>query len=230
MTASGSCSSSTQRNWEHSREKGNRKTCTGKYLDFLDKPTSGPMLGEKRGPASRGGCAALAASSEKDTTTGRMSADRLRAWRHSSIEAAQDEVELYQAQLAVKRAQLDVVRVALEAGKKKHKRIETLKDRGAIDSQVFAESELEVARLHAELQVKQAELKEPEIRMKQAQRCLNRLKEQEQRSSPGRPTKTPSSRAGNPLEALQREVDVLRKARETRPRRSGVEALYQRGI
>src|SRR5262249_4905199 len=81
----------------------------------------------------------------------------------AQIEQAQDEVELLEAQLEAKRAQLSAVELSL-------KTTEEMKRLGS--SNVSA---VDVATLTGQVRVKQAELKEADVRLGQAKRRLARL-------------------------------------------------------
>src|SRR5262249_58016879 len=90
---------------------------------------------------------------------------------------AEDEVELLEAQLAVKQARLKATLVSLAHAKDGQKRAEALGTRGAISPEELQSARDGVARLEAELLVREAELKEPMVRLQQARRRLARLRD-----------------------------------------------------
>jgi RNA polymerase sigma factor (sigma-70 family) len=115
------------------------------------------------------------------------------------IEQARDEVELLEAQLAVKRAQLDAVQMSLQATTEASKQ--------------GAATVREVMTLRGEAQIKSAELKEAEVRLVQAKRRLERLNRLNQ---PARNEATPRANPTGPeldkrLDALQKELENLRR-------------------
>jgi RNA polymerase sigma factor (sigma-70 family) len=115
------------------------------------------------------------------------------------IEQARDEVELLEAQLAVKRAQLDAAQMSLQATTEANKQ--------------GTATVRELMTLRGEAQVKSAELKEAEVRLVQARRRLERL------TRTNEPARNEGSRRANPtgpeldkrLDALQKDLENLRR-------------------
>jgi hypothetical protein len=85
---------------------------------------------------------------------------------------------------------LEAVQVSLKAAERRFARIKALSDRGAVSSQQFADAESEVDRLKAQKRIRLAELGEPTVRLRQAERRLAALRKAPQsedlatRSSP----------------------------------------------
>jgi beta-lactamase regulating signal transducer with metallopeptidase domain len=95
--------------------------------------------------------------------------------RQEQIQSLRDEVELLEAQLEAKQAQLKAAKVALDRAHQRLVRLEGFYKNGAVPEATMLQAQQEEATLEAELLVKEAELKEPAVRLKQAQRRLNQL-------------------------------------------------------
>src|SRR5205085_369400 len=80
------------------------------------------------------------------------------------LQQARDDVEVVQAQLEVKRAQLLAAEVDLRQATGQYQRLKELYQTGALDARAFAKAKADVESLDAQVRVKQAELREPEIR------------------------------------------------------------------
>jgi beta-lactamase regulating signal transducer with metallopeptidase domain len=111
-----------------------------------------------------------------------------KAERDSRIEEARDEVELLEAGLAVKRAQLEAAHVVLKGAEDRLALISRLGDSGSISQGEIAKAREEVGTRKADVLIKQAELKEAEVRLNQARRRLKAL--QEPLFPPARATET----------------------------------------
>ncbi len=96
------------------------------------------------------------------------------AWAEE-LEKAREDVELLEAQLGVKRAQFEAVQLALRQAKVALERVQDSHEAGAISEKEFLRARLEVAALEAQVLVKQAELREPEVRLRHARRRLAAL-------------------------------------------------------
>ncbi len=135
------------------------------------------------------------------------------------IEAAREEVELEETRLKVKREQLAASKVAVQIAQEKAANATTKEQRNAAMS--------EVRSGQADLRVREAELLEPELRLKQAKRRLNALleavgKEHKEASKPNPrwfDGVRPEERLREELEQLRREMESLRK--ELRHRNAG---------
>jgi beta-lactamase regulating signal transducer with metallopeptidase domain len=93
------------------------------------------------------------------------------------IEEARDEVELLEAGLAVKRAQLEAAHVVLKGAEDRLALISRLGDSGSVSQGEIAKAREEVGTRKADVLIKQAELKEAEVRLNQARRRLKALQE-----------------------------------------------------
>jgi beta-lactamase regulating signal transducer with metallopeptidase domain len=92
------------------------------------------------------------------------------------IQKARDEVELLEAQVEVKRAQLKAAAAALEFARQNFARVQRLA--GAVSSEELRRVQAEVTRQEAEVTIKQAELRVPEVHLAQARRRLAALQRQ----------------------------------------------------
>jgi beta-lactamase regulating signal transducer with metallopeptidase domain len=92
-----------------------------------------------------------------------------------SREAAQDEVELLQAQLGAKRAEIPEVAAQLKQAQRRLTRLEEQGKRGIASVDDVEQAQTEVAVLEARLRGKEALVREAEVRLKQATRRLTRL-------------------------------------------------------
>jgi hypothetical protein len=135
------------------------------------------------------------------------------------IEQARDEVELLEVQRAVKRAQYEAAKVGIESARMKSGQFERLHATGAVDQRTVMEARTALAELEAQVRVKEAELLEPEVRLKQARRRLAGLEKQAApapaRTDPGQRLQALEKK----LDALRQEVEALR--RELRPQKPG---------
>jgi RNA polymerase sigma factor (sigma-70 family) len=128
------------------------------------------------------------------------------ASRAEQAEQAKDEVELLEAQLAIKKAQLEAVRGTYQAAEQ------------AVRTGAAPVSE--AATQKGQLLIKEAEVKEAQVRLRQAQRRLARLSGP---AAPARDAQRPQldQRATDlekKLDALKKELDGLRKEmQEKRP-------------
>jgi RNA polymerase sigma factor (sigma-70 family) len=125
--------------------------------------------------------------------------NRITAEHAAQAEQARDEVELLEAQLAIKRAQLDAASRPLE-----------LLERAMRSGQAPAS---EVAAQRGQMEIKAAELREAEVRLAQAKRRLAKL---QGASAPAQdePRQQLGQRAAElekKLDALKKEFDALRK-------------------
>jgi hypothetical protein len=91
------------------------------------------------------------------------------------VQQARDDIELLEAQLEVKRAQVQAARVALETAHIQRKRLELLGANRVVSREDLDRAGREVAALQAHLIIKEAEVREPEVRLRQARRRLAAL-------------------------------------------------------
>jgi beta-lactamase regulating signal transducer with metallopeptidase domain len=94
------------------------------------------------------------------------------------LEQAGEEVALLGAQLQVKRAQLRAAQLSLDRARAQLKRFAKLSAGGALSEAEYAKAKDDAASAEAQLQIKEAELREPEVRLQLARRRLARLQEQ----------------------------------------------------
>jgi RNA polymerase sigma factor (sigma-70 family) len=127
---------------------------------------------------------------------------------------AKDEVEILQAQLQVKKAELQGAMVDLRAAERSTKRVQELAKRGPISNEEVQIAEDKLARQKVGVQVKEAELHEQEIRLRQAQRRFEQLRPKKE------PQRTPAPAANSQqlqeirklLKELERKLDSLERA------------------
>jgi beta-lactamase regulating signal transducer with metallopeptidase domain len=134
-----------------------------------------------------------------------------------SLQAAQEVVELLQAQVRVKRAELVAVRVSVDVAAKRRSRIKALAATKAVSADEVDEAEAEVARQHAQLDIREAELQEAQIRLRQAERRLAGL----QKASRPEAVEKPSSHEERLLQLekdLKKLLDQVRALERERNR------------
>src|SRR5262249_12480551 len=95
--------------------------------------------------------------------------------RPRDVEEAKDAVELLQVQLEGKKAELMEARALMEQARRQLARQDKLRERGAISEEEVDQLRTELTVREARLQVKQAQIKEVEVRLNQANRWLSRL-------------------------------------------------------
>jgi beta-lactamase regulating signal transducer with metallopeptidase domain len=122
------------------------------------------------------------------------------------VEEVKDAIELLQVQLEGKKAELLEARALVEQVHRQMDRQAKLRERGAIGDEEVEQMRTEVTDREARLQVKQAQIKEVEVRLSHAKRLLSRLQSGPQHrggtgnsSSSGATTTGSSSSLGNLL-------------------------------
>jgi hypothetical protein len=95
--------------------------------------------------------------------------------RAERLLAAQDEVELLRAQVAVARAQYEAAAVTAQAAARKLARIRELHGRGVISEGAYSEAEQEATSSQAQVRVREAQLQVETVRLRQAERRLGAL-------------------------------------------------------
>src|SRR5262249_42029714 len=115
--------------------------------------------------------------------------------RPRDVEEAKDAVELLQVQLEGKKAELMEARALMEQARRQLARQDKLRERGAISEEEVDQLRTELTVREARLQVKQAQIKEVEVRLNQANRWLSRL----QSGSPHFGDAASGSSLNNPL-------------------------------
>lgn len=86
-----------------------------------------------------------------------------------------DTVELLEAQVQVRQAELKAADAALQAASREVKRLKVMAAQGVVDARVLENQQARQETCQAELEVKKASLLEPIIRLKQARRRLEKL-------------------------------------------------------
>jgi beta-lactamase regulating signal transducer with metallopeptidase domain len=149
-----------------------------------------------------------------------------RAGLAAELEKARDEVELLEVQLEVKRAQLEAAKLTLSHAADYLARITPLRQKGAgvISEKDFEEARKAVDTAKVQVVIREAELKEPEVRLKQAKRRLAAM----ERDAKGGETPPPAAadearfrELEKKLDALIKEVEKLRKERRERKPEEG---------
>jgi RNA polymerase sigma factor (sigma-70 family) len=95
----------------------------------------------------------------------------------AAIQDAEDEYELMQARLDAKRAELELAKVEAERANKDLKRVSELVKTNAISREDFEKARGAADSALAQVRIKEADLREPEIRLRQARRRLVKLRE-----------------------------------------------------
>jgi RNA polymerase sigma factor (sigma-70 family) len=137
----------------------------------------------------------------------------------AQIEQARDEVELLEAQRAVKRAQLEAAKLGMEPARARLAEVRALVGAARVDQVTLIQAQAALAESEAQIRVKEAELLEPEVRLKQARRRLAGL---EKLAAPAPAPTDPGQR----LQALEKKLDALRQEVEAlrrllRPQKPG---------
>jgi beta-lactamase regulating signal transducer with metallopeptidase domain len=99
------------------------------------------------------------------------------------LEEAKDTVELMQVQLEGKKAELLEARALVEQSNRQFARLNKLRERGTVAEEEVEQAHMELAVREARLQGKSAQVKEAEVRLRQATRWLSRLQSGAQHSS-----------------------------------------------
>jgi multidrug resistance efflux pump len=126
-----------------------------------------------------------------------------------------DEIELLEAQLEGKKAELQEAAVRLEQARKDLARMAALGQ--AVTKRELSRAEAEVQVRQARLAVKRAQVREVEIKLKQAQRRLAKLPRRpaDDKGKDSRPADTDRLRAvEKKLNELLKEVEALRGTAE----------------
>lgn len=108
---------------------------------------------------------------------------RVKSATGDELEAARDEVELLEAQLEGKRAEVQEAMARLKQAKVVQERVGRLVARKAVSEEEAAKAALDVEVFTARLQGKQAQVREAELRLKQARRRLVRLQDKSKPST-----------------------------------------------
>jgi beta-lactamase regulating signal transducer with metallopeptidase domain len=119
------------------------------------------------------------------------------AHRAEQIEAARDQVDLMEAKLMIKRAELEELEKRIRLAQRNVKRFQELFEKGVMTEAALIKARDEAELLPTQLPTKKAELKEAEIMLKQAQRRLGRLEAAEPPPTGSRPGMGPPP-AGQP--------------------------------
>jgi hypothetical protein len=137
--------------------------------------------------------------------------------RLAEIQQLRDNIELLEAKLAVKRAHLVAAQQELEPAKKNLDRLLVLARDKAVSQRTVDEAQARVLALDSQVRVRQAELLEPEVLLRQARRRLAALQNPPQAAPPaasGSKAAVDSRKIQDlekKLKALQEEIDALRK-------------------
>src|SRR5262249_38001753 len=99
------------------------------------------------------------------------------------VEEAKDLVERGQAQWESKKAELLEARALVEQSNRQLARLNKLRERGTVAEEEVEQARTELAVREARLQAKSAQVKEAEVRLRQATRWLSRLQSGAQHSS-----------------------------------------------
>src|SRR5262249_6616689 len=94
------------------------------------------------------------------------------------IEAARDDVELLEAQLDIKRAEVGEVEARLKLAVRRLEKIKSLDKYRRVSRECVEQAQGEAEVVTAQLTTKKAQVREVEVRLRQAKRRLDRLQEQ----------------------------------------------------
>jgi beta-lactamase regulating signal transducer with metallopeptidase domain len=130
----------------------------------------------------------------------------------AELQKLRDQIELMEAQLRVKMLQVEAARKKMEHAKKDLERVLALRDQRVISAREVESVQHRMDDLELEVKVKEAELLEPSVLLRQARRRLAALQVQ---PPPPRDPQSPMESSGTHL-FKQREHDFGRVARGTR--------------
>jgi len=105
--------------------------------------------------------------------------------------ALEEEFELVEAQRDVRRAHVAAAEVGVKSAEVALQNVERIAKNGVVSSQELDKSKLEVEAARAQLQIKMAELKEIEVKVKYAKKRLDDAKAAGVRTVPSRPAFDP---------------------------------------
>jgi beta-lactamase regulating signal transducer with metallopeptidase domain len=137
------------------------------------------------------------------------------AERATQIQDVQDEIELLEAKLDVKKAELVAAEKTLQGAVARLDRVKKLNATGVISAEELTRAQADVDTLEAQLLVSKAGLKEPEVRLKQGRRRLEQLQgraEEVPALPPRQPPADPNqAEARKRLQELEKKLDALLK-------------------
>jgi RNA polymerase sigma factor (sigma-70 family) len=125
-------------------------------------------------------------------------------------QSAMEEVELLETQVKIKQAQVAAARVVLEAAGRRMSRLDALRAAARVSDEDFQRARDEVESARAQVQIREAELTEPAVRLNYAKRRLSALEP----PVPIRKAMTEERlrELERQMEALRKEVEELRRA------------------
>ena len=126
----------------------------------------------------------------------------------ASAQDLQDEIELLEARLEVKRAELEAAKLTSDRAKADVDRADKLMANKAIAREEYDSLRSALVAAEAQVRIKQAEIVEPTVRLKQARRRLEAL------SKPAVPMKE-----SDRVDELEKKLDRLQKDLEALKRR-----------
>jgi bla regulator protein blaR1 len=142
--------------------------------------------------------------------------------RTKQAEAVRDEIERLEVQIRIKKAQAEAAMVTVQAKREVLQRFEALQKRNVAAEEDVAKARSEERQAIAEVQIRQAELGEPEVLLKQARRRLAALEAPAAEKKGAEPP--PKYRRGverQQLEDMEKKVEELRKEIESLRKQSG---------
>jgi RNA polymerase sigma factor (sigma-70 family) len=127
---------------------------------------------------------------------------------------AKDEVEIMQAQLQVKKAELQGAMVDLQAAQRNMTRVKALAGTRAISNEVVQAAEDKLASQKVAVQVKEAQLYEQEVRLRQANHRLDQLRTKKEAQRTPVPAADPQQlqEIRKILKELERKLDSIERA------------------
>jgi RNA polymerase sigma factor (sigma-70 family) len=131
--------------------------------------------------------------------------------RGAAARKARDEVELLQAQMDIRKAELVGAKAGLDLAQTEAARLQGLARKGTVEEAIVLKAQTEAARARAQVLVKEAELKAAEVALQQAMR-----RQREAEGGPGAAA-APDGREQRlkeleaRLDALRREIQSLRQ-------------------
>lgn len=127
--------------------------------------------------------------------------------RQEAIEKLQDEIELLKVQVRIKEVRIQAAKQTMKEYQRRRTNYISVNRvaPGAIPTDTLAEIELAITKYEAQSQIYEAEIQEPRVRLKQAERRLARLQH------PAEKTDGERGQREKRLRELELKVEILQK-------------------
>lgn len=140
--------------------------------------------------------------------------------RAEQAEKLRDEIELLKVQVELKRAYLEAAKADALAAEKTYRRLQA--EGSAVSGMVLNKAEAELASQKAQIRIREAELQEPMVRLRQVERRLARLVEASQPAAPARTREQQEQRLRELEQKVKQLLDEMKTLqKELRPQKPG---------